>query len=415
LGTAHEPEPGLNWLLFKRFFISVPPATNNMRLLKLFAFFLLLVSTARAQWTMQESHTIANLRGIDNVGGGVVWASGTKGTVLRTTDDGKTWQLCAIPPNATDLDFRGIQALDASVALVMSSGPGDQSRVYKTRDGCRSWHLVFTNPDSPNGSFKAMQFVPGTGRDKGRIGELIGDPVKSFLAGYFPIFRTYDYGETWTKTEGAWRASAGRGETLIGASNSAFVEIRGGSLFVTAGSATRSRTLEEYVRHDPRINVTYVGGDLPLRRGPAAGGASVSIRPGPDSVANSDAAKYIMRAVHAGDVIVTVGGDEREPEGSSGNAAVSTDGSLHWAASQTPPHGYRSSVAYDADSKTWITVGPNGTDISNDDGHNWRALKPSAGDAVDADKNWNALSLPFVVGSAGRIGRLQTSTTKPQP
>jgi hypothetical protein len=112
---------------------------------------------------------------------------------------------------------------------------------------------------------------------------------------------------------------------------------------------------------------------------------------------------------------VTVGGDESEPEGSAGTAAVSIDGSLHWAASQTPPHGYRSSVAYDADSKTWITVGPNGTDISNDDGQNWRALKPSAGDPVDADKNWNALSLPFVVGPDGRIGRLRTSISKPQP
>ncbi|HEY2359808.1 MAG TPA: hypothetical protein VGK36_01730 [Candidatus Angelobacter sp.] len=221
---------------------------------------------------MQASHTAANLRGIHNVGGGVAWASGTEGTVLRTTDEGKTWQLCATPPNAKYLDFRGIQAFDASVALVMSSGPGDQSRVYKSTDGCRSWDLVFTNPDSPKGSFKAMQFISSTGRDKGRIGELIGDPVMGFLAGYFAIFRTYDYGKTWTKIEGAWRASARRGETLIGASNSALVEIRGWSLFVTAGSAPRSRTLEEYVKHDPHINVTYVGGDLPLRHGPAAGG-----------------------------------------------------------------------------------------------------------------------------------------------
>jgi len=33
-----------------------------------------------------------------------------------------------------------------------------------------------------------------------------------------------------------------------------------------------------------------------------------------------------------------------------------------------PPHGFRSAVAYDEASKTWITVGPNGTDISTDDG-----------------------------------------------
>jgi hypothetical protein len=29
------------------------------------------------------------------------------------------------------------------------------------------------------------------------------------------------------------------------------------------------------------------------------------------------------------------------------------------------PHGYRSAVAYDTAHKTWITVGPKGTDISS--------------------------------------------------
>ncbi len=65
---------------------------------------------------------------------------------------------------------------------------------------------------------------------------------------------------------------------------------------------------------------------------------------------------------------------------------------------KTPPHGYRSSVAYDEKTKTWITVGPNGTDISTDDGSNWRAIHPNAAlhETPDADRNWNAISLPYV-------------------
>lgn len=72
------------------------------------------------------------------------------------------------------------------------------------------------------------------------------------------------------------------------------------------------------------------------------------------------------------------------------------------------PHGYRSSVAYDAATKTWITIGPNGTDVSTDDGRNWRAVHPDAArqEAPDADRNWNAIALPFVVGPHGRIGKL---------
>jgi hypothetical protein len=74
---------------------------------------------------------------------------------------------------------------------------------------------------------------------------------------------------------------------------------------------------------------------------------------------------------------------------------------------KSAPHGYRSAVAYDLTTSTWITVGPNGTDISTDDGRNWRPLRPGPNDLPDADQHWNALSLPFVVGPHGRIGKLE--------
>jgi hypothetical protein len=70
-------------------------------------------------------------------------------------------------------------------------------------------------------------------------------------------------------------------------------------------------------------------------------------------------------------------------------------------------------VAYYVPAKAWIAVGPNGTDISTDDGRNWHALKPTAEESPDADKNWNALSLPFVVGPNGRIGKLNPNALKP--
>ena len=109
--------------------------------------FIAITASASAQWTLQTSNTTADLRGIHNVGNGVAWASGTNGTILRTEDGGYVWQSCSIPPGAEKLDFRGIQAFDANTAIVMSSGPGDQSRLYKTTDGCHSWKLIFTNPD----------------------------------------------------------------------------------------------------------------------------------------------------------------------------------------------------------------------------------------------------------------------------
>ena len=119
---------------------------------------------------------------------------------------------------------------------------------------------------------------------------------------------------------------------------------------------------------------------------------------------------------------MVVGGDYTKPDESFGNAVfLSSKDGAHVPLSSyftvttpmSPPHGYRSSVAYDASTNTWVTVGPNGTDISTDDGLNWRALRPAPTEAPDADKNWNALSLPFVVGPKGRIGKLRTEVLKP--
>src|SRR5580698_6525247 len=134
------------------------------------AFILLAASAAHAQWEIENSGTTADLRGIDNVGGGVAWASGANGTVLRTEDGGYLWQACAVPPGAEHLDFRGIQAFDTNTAIVMSSGKGDLSRLYKTTDGGQTWRLVFTNPDKDG-------FWDGIRITGAKTMLMIGDPL----------------------------------------------------------------------------------------------------------------------------------------------------------------------------------------------------------------------------------------------
>jgi photosystem II stability/assembly factor-like uncharacterized protein len=305
------------------------------------------LTNAQGQWRIQESHTNAGLRGIHSIGHGIAWASGTGGAVLRTTDGGSNWQTCTVPPGAEKLDFRGIRAFDRNTAIVMSSGKGDLSRLYKTSDGCRTWKLIFTNPD-PEGFWDAVLFTH-------RTGLLYGDPVK----GKFVEFATSDFGEHWLRSTEV--PSAREGESLFAASNSSLLYRAGKALIVTGG-ASGSRSLS--------------GGDIPL---------AVSESAGAFSVATSST------------TLVAVGGDYRKPDISQGTAAFSTDGGQHWTASPTPPHGYRSAVAYDSPHKTWIAAGPNGTDISTDGGRNWRPLQP--------DGNWNAISLPFVVGPNGRVGR----------
>jgi hypothetical protein len=181
--------------------------------------------------------------------------------------------------------------------------------------------------------------------------------------------------------------------------------VRNTPFFVTGGSTSRSRTLELHVKRDPYIFFNFVGGDIPLKHGDSAGAFSVSARLGPDTVGDADAAQFIVKATHVGDVLVTVGGDYKKPDIPEGTCAWSSDGGTHWLASTTPPHGYRSTVQWSESEKLWITAGTNGSDISRDDGRTWQPLD---------NGNWNALSLPFIVGPKGRIARLNPSAI-PKP
>jgi photosystem II stability/assembly factor-like uncharacterized protein len=349
-------------------------------------------SEANAQWNIEESHTTASLRGIHNVGSGVAWASGTSGSVLRTEDGGYLWQPCNIPPGAEKLDFRGIQAFDENTAIVMSSGLGDLSRLYKTTDGCQTWKLLFTNPDK-EGFWDAIKFVDRT------RGYLLGDPVKD----RFRVWRTMDSGETWQDQQDSllttFRANP-LTQGAFAASNSALWVTNLDQTYVAFGTGGTAGAM---VYSITRLALFSGGG-----RGTSRWETSVG-----DKTQSSGIFSIYFRYEGSFPVGIAVGGDYLKPDETTHTAAASTHGLGNWHLAQTPPHGYRSSVAYDPQQKLWITVGPNGTDISRDDGENWTPLKPSPQDPPDADKNWSALSLPFVVGPHGRIGKLNSKAPAP--
>jgi len=344
---------------------------------------------ACAQWEIEESHTTASLRGVANPGGGVAWASGTNGTVVRTEDGGYLWQTCAIPPGAEKLDFRGIQAFDENTAIVMSSGTGDLSRIYKTTDGCQTWKLIFTNPDK-DGFFDALQFTSSD------LGFVLGDPVTrgSFIG--FALFVTQDGGQSFRFFPVTGNSADPKSHGAFAASNSSLFAEWPSLFFVTGGTAGPLLYRDHFASNPAGQSDPSTSSSLPLAKGESAGAFALAFLPG--------------QAV--GEV---VGGDYKSPNGTKEAAAYTSDSGQHWTLSVTPPHGFRSAVAYDADHKTWITVGPNGTDISTDDGKNWRPLLTTEQDTPDADKNWNALALPFVVGPKGRIGKLRTNALDTRP
>ncbi|MGB6973156.1 MAG: hypothetical protein WBD67_00590 [Terracidiphilus sp.] len=354
-------------------------------------------------WQLQSSGSTAGLRGIDSVDGAngtVAWASGSGGTVLRTTDGGQNWTRCATPDAKKDgatLDFRGVQAWDASTAIVMASGPGAKSRLYKTADGCKTWRLLFTNPDAPNGFWDALKFI-----DWSR-GFILGDPV----AGYFVLFFTVNGGKHWGRLNTSDLAAPNVKAGAFAASNSALiVDDSGQPTFGTSGPGgpwlyiPRSRyqctmlTAQEYPALCLSESLGFRKVKMPMDGDSSSAGVfSLAIGPIPTSDSPFSSG------------FVAVGGDYRKPDATAGTAVAIVLGQLNPTAAEKPPHGFRSAVQWSAALKAWITVGTNGSDISRDDGRTWRPLD---------NGNWNALSLPFVVGPDGRIAKLNPSAI-PKP
>jgi len=74
-----------------------------------------------AKWKAGSVGVESDLRGVSvcpderATSKAVVWATGSKGTVVRSVDGGEHWEARPIA-GAADLDFRGVQAFGAQTA-----------------------------------------------------------------------------------------------------------------------------------------------------------------------------------------------------------------------------------------------------------------------------------------------------------
>jgi photosystem II stability/assembly factor-like uncharacterized protein len=234
-----------------------------MNRLWLFSLMVVLALTpCRAQWEPQKSGTQARLRGLSVVSPKIAWASGSDGTCLRTTDGGATWVVRTVP-QAADLDFRDIEARDENRATLLSIGPGVQSRIYQTADGGATWTLRYTNPD-PKGFLDAIAFW-----DTER-GLALGDPVE----GLFAILLTEDRGRTWTPIARDSLPAALTSEGAFAASGTCLVVQAGGYAWFGTGGGIVSR-----VFRTTDWGKTWTAHETPVRAGsPSAGIFSLAFR-----------------------------------------------------------------------------------------------------------------------------------------
>ena len=175
--------------------------------------------------TPQVSGTTERLQAVSPVNDRVVWASGTGGTYALTTDGGATW-VSHVVPGAETLQFRDVEGVSASVAYLLASGAGTDSRIYKTEDGGATWTLQLQNPD-PAGFWDCFSFWSPT------RGLTMADSVN----GRFPVIRTLD-GETWQDIGNNLPDPLPGGEFAFAASGTCVATVGKRWAWISTGSTT---------------------------------------------------------------------------------------------------------------------------------------------------------------------------------
>jgi photosystem II stability/assembly factor-like uncharacterized protein len=302
----------------------------------------LLATPLYSQWVRQKVDTTASFRGLAVVNEKIVWASGTGGTVIRTIDGGKTWNVITVA-GAEKLDFRDIEAFDANTAYILSIGNGDSSRIYKTTDGGKTWKLQFKNDD-------AKKFFDAIACPSITNCFAVSDPVDR----RFPVLFTPDGADHWVSVGTGKGPEAVDGEAAFAASGTCLIPKKmqngqGDLLLVSGGN--RASVFSIFLGIEGQFIVRRF--DTPIISGSSGSGIF--------SIAMFDQNNGVI-----------VGGNYEKPDEHEKNLAFTRDGGVTWTLSQGLS-GYRSAVTY-VDQNTIIAVGTNGSDISRDGGKTWERL-----------------------------------------
>jgi photosystem II stability/assembly factor-like uncharacterized protein len=319
-------------------------------------------------WSVQTTGLDTNLRGISaasSVGADgeehiAVWASGSNGVILFSSDLGKSWKRLHVS-GGDSLDFRGIVAFDAKHAYVMSSGEGEKSRIYETNDGGETWKLEFTGK---NPSF----FLDALACNSQCYA--LSDPVD----GKFVLLSDHNNG-TWSELPGDGMPAALPGEGAFAASGTALTADNDRGLFFGTGGGKAAR-----VFHSSDHGKTWTATDTPIASGNASSG--------------------IFSILSTPWAVIAVGGDYKDPNRPYRVAAYSQDQGKTWQLAAQQPGGYRSAAA--ALYGSALAVGPNGEDISDDFGVHWRHIGSLDLNAVFVLDIYNA----WAVGAKGTIARM---------
>ena len=189
--------------------------------MKIFLILLLFPFIATAQqFTIMPLTTGTNtsIRGLAVVDDRVAWVSGSNGHIGRTTDGGKSWAWTK-PQGFDSLDFRDIEAFDASRAVIVNAG--SPAFVLLTDDGGTNWRQSYVNRDS-------AIFLDGMDFWDATHGMIFGDPIK----GKLQLLRTKSGGASWEDISAKLKYKMEMGEAGFAASGSTIKTMDNGKVWI---------------------------------------------------------------------------------------------------------------------------------------------------------------------------------------
>lgn len=299
----------------------------------------------------------------------VVWLSGTKGSVFRSTNAGKSWKAISVSAFPRH-DFRDIHAWNRRKAIAMSSG--DSAVIVRTQNGGKTWTTVYANNNEG-------VFLDGLDA-KGRQGVCLGDPMPLSFDSSTPRFLlllTDDAGQTWKEFWPDLKVQ--QGEAAFAASGTSVQYLPGkrqdGIIWVTGGGATVR--MPEAVRSSPDVIHSWCNINVPMRGGAGWGAYTMT-----------------LEQKHG----VILGGNYKEYRRNDSIAAWFNPESRHFEPAQAAPRGYRSGSCFNKQHQWYFCTGTNGTDFSTDYGAHWQPFSNESGNACISARN-----TLWVAGNKGKV------------
>lgn len=334
-----------------------------MRLL----FFLLAGVTFAQKYTvLNQDKTDVSFRGLAIENATTFVVSGSKNTIGKTTDGGKTFTWIN-PTVVENRDFRDIEVLGKNTYLAL--GIDSPAYLLLTKDGGKSWSKVYEN--NRKGIFLDAIYM----QPKSKKLFVVGDPIESGK----PFVLTSSDGTTWTETKTIFN----QGVRLRNPKE---------AFFASSGS--------NIYADDNQVFIVSGGVESNFYRYTPKGGQLYTLEKSPNNTSGINGMAYDPVA----NIGYLVGGDYTKPMDSKYNLYKFkiVNNQVQFIDSWKYPSGYKSGVAIISKDKV-VVCGYSGVDYSSDGGHNWLNITT---DSYNTCQYSSETKTVFLVGNKGKIGKI---------